>query len=240
IPKDCKRNSREMQLQGSMIPKDCKRNSREMELQGSMNLICQASIGTLPDFVLAAQRERRAAFKLTRQDRATRGEGVGSEAEREGRVGDGVGEEGLDRPVGVGEGESKTAQYKMHSSTVEFYVYDSANEKMGRVKLKMQTLESTGNRQVTYSKRRSGIIKKARELSILCGIDIILLMFAPNGRPTMFSGVHSKVDEVITKFAQLSPYERKMESLELNALNFTNVVFPSKPLEEVSVFVEKF
>ncbi|KAK2987847.1 hypothetical protein RJ640_010629 [Escallonia rubra] len=88
---------------------------------------------------------------------------------------------------------------------------------MGRVKLKMQTLESTGNRQVTYSKRRSGIIKKARELSILCGIDIILLMFGPNGRPTLFSGVHSKVDEVITKFAQLSPYERlkrKMESLE--------------------------
>ncbi|KAK3038226.1 hypothetical protein RJ639_029666 [Escallonia herrerae] len=96
--------------------------------QGGRNLNTNASIGTLPDLVSAAHRERRAAFKPARQDRATGGEGVGSEAEREGRVGDVEGEEGLDGPVGVGEGKSKT-QYKRHSSTVEFYVYDSANEK---------------------------------------------------------------------------------------------------------------
>ncbi|KAI4303789.1 hypothetical protein MLD38_039382 [Melastoma candidum] len=88
---------------------------------------------------------------------------------------------------------------------------------MGRVKLKIKRLESSGNRQVTYSKRRLGILKKARELSILCDIDIILLMFSPTGKPTLFHGERSNIDEVITKFAQLTPQERakrKLESLE--------------------------
>ncbi|EOY21890.1 AGAMOUS-like 65, putative isoform 1 [Theobroma cacao] len=88
---------------------------------------------------------------------------------------------------------------------------------MGRVKLKIKRLESTSNRQVTYSKRRTGILKKAKELSILCDIDIILLMFSPTGRPTLFHGEHSNIEEVIAKFAQLTPQERakrKLESLE--------------------------
>ncbi|KAK9278393.1 hypothetical protein L1049_027958 [Liquidambar formosana] len=88
---------------------------------------------------------------------------------------------------------------------------------MGRVKLKIKRLESTSNRQVTYSKRRSGILKKAKELSILCDIDIVLLMFSPTGRPTLFHGARSNIDEVIAKFAQLTPQERakrKLESLE--------------------------
>lgn len=89
---------------------------------------------------------------------------------------------------------------------------------MGRVKLKIRRLESSSNRQVTYSKRRSGILKKAKELSVLCDIDIILLMFSPSGKPTIFRGAHSNIDEIIAKFAQLSPQERakrKLESLEV-------------------------
>lgn len=88
---------------------------------------------------------------------------------------------------------------------------------MGRVKLKIKRLESSSNRQVTYSKRRSGILKKAKELSILCDIDIALLMFSPTGKPTLFHGERSSIEEVIAKFAQLTPQERakrKLESLE--------------------------
>ncbi|CAH8252769.1 unnamed protein product [Arabidopsis lyrata] len=88
---------------------------------------------------------------------------------------------------------------------------------MGRVKLKIKRLESTSNRQVTYTKRKTGILKKAKELSILCDIDIVLLMFSPTGRATAFHGEHSCIEEVISKFAQLTPQERtkrKLESLE--------------------------
>ncbi|XP_073226838.1 agamous-like MADS-box protein AGL65 isoform X3 [Cicer arietinum] len=89
---------------------------------------------------------------------------------------------------------------------------------MGRVKLKIKKLESTSNRHVTYSKRKSGILKKAKELSILCDIDILLLMFSPTGKPTLLQGERGNMEEIIAKFAQLSPQERaksrKMESLE--------------------------
>ncbi|XP_058096406.1 agamous-like MADS-box protein AGL65 isoform X3 [Magnolia sinica] len=88
---------------------------------------------------------------------------------------------------------------------------------MGRIKLKIKRLENTSGRQVTYSKRRAGILKKAKELSILCDIDIALLMFSPSGKPTLCLGERSNIEEVIAKFAQLTPQERakrKLESLE--------------------------
>ncbi|KAJ6842992.1 agamous-like MADS-box protein AGL30 [Iris pallida] len=88
---------------------------------------------------------------------------------------------------------------------------------MGRVKLKIKRLDNTSGRQVTYSKRRAGILKKAKELSILCDIDILLLMFSPTGKPTLCLGDRSNIEEIIAKFAQLTPQERakrKMESLE--------------------------
>ncbi|KAK8931131.1 MADS-box transcription factor 16 [Platanthera zijinensis] len=59
---------------------------------------------------------------------------------------------------------------------------------MGRVKLKIKRLENLSGRQVTYSKRRAGILKKTKELSILCDIDILLLMFSPTGKPTLCLG----------------------------------------------------
>ncbi|KAI9387424.1 hypothetical protein POPTR_010G167300v4 [Populus trichocarpa] len=87
---------------------------------------------------------------------------------------------------------------------------------MGRVKLKIKKLENTNGRQATFAKRKHGIMKKANELSILCDIDIILLMFSPTGKPSLCKGA-SSIEEVITKFAQLTPQERakrKLESLE--------------------------
>ncbi|KAK8571373.1 hypothetical protein V6N13_103499 [Hibiscus sabdariffa] len=59
---------------------------------------------------------------------------------------------------------------------------------MGRVKLQIKRIENTTNRQVTFSKRRNGLIKKAYELSVLCDVDVALLMFSPSGRLSLFSG----------------------------------------------------
>lgn len=84
------------------------------------------------------------------------------------------------------------------------------------MKLKIKKLENTNGRQATYAKRKHGIMKKANELSILCDIDIILLMFSPTGKPSICKGTRS-IEEVISKFAQLAPQERakrKLESLE--------------------------
>ncbi|KAE8670806.1 hypothetical protein F3Y22_tig00112079pilonHSYRG00011 [Hibiscus syriacus] len=64
---------------------------------------------------------------------------------------------------------------------------------MGRVKLQIKRIENDTNRQVTFSKRRNGLIKKAYELSILCDIEIALIMFSPSGRVSHFSGKKSLV-----------------------------------------------
>lgn len=58
---------------------------------------------------------------------------------------------------------------------------------MVRKKLLMKKIDNPSSRQVTYSKRRDGIVKKATELSVLCGTDVGLLMFSPTGRLTCFA-----------------------------------------------------
>ncbi|RWW71995.1 hypothetical protein BHE74_00020226 [Ensete ventricosum] len=58
-----------------------------------------------------------------------------------------------------------------------------------RAALQIKRIENNTNRQVTFSKRRNGLIKKAYELSVLCDIDIALIMFSPSGRLSHFSGL---------------------------------------------------
>ncbi|XP_007043954.2 PREDICTED: agamous-like MADS-box protein AGL27 isoform X1 [Theobroma cacao] len=58
---------------------------------------------------------------------------------------------------------------------------------MGRRKVQMKRIEDKSSRQVTFSKRRSGLIKKARELSVLCDVEIALVIFSSRGRLYEFS-----------------------------------------------------
>ncbi|KFK44321.1 hypothetical protein AALP_AA1G242900 [Arabis alpina] len=79
---------------------------------------------------------------------------------------------------------------------------------MGRVKLEIKRIENTTNRQVTFSKRRNGLIKKAYELSILCDIDIALIMFSPSDRLSLFSG-KTRIEDVFTRFINLPNQEQE-------------------------------
>ncbi|KAL0544474.1 hypothetical protein IC582_019590 [Cucumis melo] len=78
---------------------------------------------------------------------------------------------------------------------------------MGRVKLQIKRIENTTNRQVTFSKRRNGLIKKAYELSILCDIDIALIMFSPSGRLSQFSG-RRRIEDVLARYINLPDHDR--------------------------------
>ncbi|OMO94196.1 Transcription factor, MADS-box [Corchorus olitorius] len=79
---------------------------------------------------------------------------------------------------------------------------------MGRVKLEIKRIENNTNRQVTFSKRRNGLIKKAYELSILCDIDIALIMFSPSGRLSHFSG-RRRIEDVFSRYINLPDQERE-------------------------------
>lgn len=54
--------------------------------------------------------------------------------------------------------------------------------KMGRGKTEIKRIENTTNRQVTFCKRRNGLLKKAYELSVLCDAEVALIVFSTRGR----------------------------------------------------------
>ncbi|KAJ3675737.1 hypothetical protein LUZ60_004779 [Juncus effusus] len=63
---------------------------------------------------------------------------------------------------------------------------------MGRNKLKIEKLSTNEGRQVTYSKRKGGIMKKAKELSVLCDVDVLLLAFSNTGKASLCLGENRK------------------------------------------------
>ncbi|KAL7142261.1 hypothetical protein ABFS83_08G112100 [Erythranthe nasuta] len=71
---------------------------------------------------------------------------------------------------------------------------------MGRKKLAMRRIENPTSRQVTYAKRKDGIVKKANELSVLCDTDVALIMFSPTGRLTSFASTGSRVEDIFLRF----------------------------------------
>ncbi|KAL8161916.1 hypothetical protein V2J09_013405 [Rumex salicifolius] len=70
---------------------------------------------------------------------------------------------------------------------------------MGRRKVEIKRIEDKSSRQVTFSKRRSGLIKKARELSILCDVQLALIVFSARGRLYQFCSGAS-VSELLDRY----------------------------------------
>ena len=58
---------------------------------------------------------------------------------------------------------------------------------MGRGKVELKRIENSTSRQVTFSKRKNGLLKKAFELSILCDAEVALLIFSPSGKAYQFA-----------------------------------------------------
>ncbi|EHA8591311.1 MADS-box transcription factor 2 [Cocos nucifera] len=63
---------------------------------------------------------------------------------------------------------------------------------MGRGKIEIKRIENSTNRQVTFSKRRNGIIKKAREISVLCDSQVSVVIFSSSGKMSELSRLLEK------------------------------------------------
>ncbi|KAE9615463.1 putative transcription factor MADS-type1 family [Lupinus albus] len=53
---------------------------------------------------------------------------------------------------------------------------------MGRGRVQLKRIENKINRQVTFSKRRGGLLKKAHEISVLCDAEVALIVFSNKGK----------------------------------------------------------
>ncbi|KAL6213205.1 hypothetical protein ACLB2K_012652 [Fragaria x ananassa] len=73
----------------------------------------------------------------------------------------------------------------------------------GRQKVEMVKMANDSNLQVTFSKRRSGLFKKASDLCTLCGAEIAIIVFSPGRK--VFSFGHPCVESVIERFLTRNP-----------------------------------
>ncbi|GMI97429.1 AGAMOUS-like 62 [Hibiscus trionum] len=80
------------------------------------------------------------------------------------------------------------------------------NPVQGRRKIEMKKIAKKNNLQVTFSKRRAGLFKKASELCTLCGVDVAIIVFSPAGK--VFSFGHPHVESIVDRFLTRSPSVR--------------------------------
>jgi len=69
---------------------------------------------------------------------------------------------------------------------------------MVRGKTQMKRIENATSRQVTFSKRRNGLLKKAFELSVLCDAEVALIIFSPRGK--LYEFASSSMQETIGRY----------------------------------------
>lgn len=66
---------------------------------------------------------------------------------------------------------------------------------MSQKKIEIKRIADSSARQLTFSKRRRGLFKKARELSILCEADVALVVSSSNGKLYDYSSSSSMKDK---------------------------------------------
>ncbi|CAL5068259.1 unnamed protein product [Urochloa decumbens] len=71
---------------------------------------------------------------------------------------------------------------------------------MGRGKIVIRRIDNSTSRQVTFSKRRNGIFKKARELAILCDAEVGLAIFSSTGR--LYEYASTSMKSVIDRYGR--------------------------------------
>nr|ALI16960.1 dormancy-associated MADS-box transcription factor [Pyrus pyrifolia] len=98
-------------------------------------------------------------------------------------------------------------------------------------KIKIRRIDYLPARQVTFSKRRRGIFKKAEELSILCESEVAVIIFSQTGK--LFDYSSSSTKDVIARY-KLHTGGEKSDQITLHQLQSEkeNTIRLSKELED--------
>ncbi|XP_044492388.1 agamous-like MADS-box protein AGL15 [Mangifera indica] len=139
---------------------------------------------------------------------------------------------------------------------------------MGRGKIEIKRIENANSRQVTFSKRRAGLLKKAQELAILCDAEVAVIIFSNTGKLFEFSS--SGMKKTLSRYnkclnfpdisvAECTPekqYIKEVEALkddiaklqmkqlqlmgkDLNGLSFNDLQLLEQQLHEGMLLVKK-
>uniref|UniRef100_A0A0D6QRJ8 MADS-box domain-containing protein n=1 Tax=Araucaria cunninghamii TaxID=56994 RepID=A0A0D6QRJ8_ARACU len=88
---------------------------------------------------------------------------------------------------------------------------------MGQRKREIKKIGDAISRQVTFSKRRGGLLKKAKELSILCDATVSLIIFSSTGKLYEYSS--SNMQMIIERYLM---YPEELNSF-ISSIQRTNV-----------------
>ncbi|XP_038723768.1 agamous-like MADS-box protein AGL15 isoform X2 [Tripterygium wilfordii] len=99
---------------------------------------------------------------------------------------------------------------------------------MGRGKIEIKRIENANSRQVTFSKRRSGLLKKAQELSILCDAEVAVIIFSNTGKLFEFSSAGMN--------KTLSRYNKNLDASEAAVVEYKT---EKQDLKEVDVLKDE-
>ncbi|XP_061681948.1 myocyte-specific enhancer factor 2B [Syngnathoides biaculeatus] len=101
---------------------------------------------------------------------------------------------------------------------------------MGRKKIQISRILDQRNRQVTFTKRKFGLMKKAYELSVLCDCEIALIIFNSTNR--LFQYASTDMDKVLLKYTEYSePHESRTNTDILETLRRKGLDLEASELE---------
>ncbi|KAG4123502.1 hypothetical protein ERO13_D11G330500v2 [Gossypium hirsutum] len=80
---------------------------------------------------------------------------------------------------------------------------------MGRGKIEIKKIENLNSRQVTFSKRRNGLLKKAKELSILCDAEVGVIIFSSTGKVYQWSS--TSMEHTLSRYNKGMEEEHSLE-----------------------------
>nr|AQM52296.1 FUL1 [Monotropa hypopitys] len=87
---------------------------------------------------------------------------------------------------------------------------------MGRGRVQLKRIENKINRQVTFSKRRSGLLKKAHEISVLCDAEVALVIFSTKGKLFEYA-TDSCMESILERYERYSYSERQLVATDLDS-----------------------
>ncbi|XP_057427641.1 agamous-like MADS-box protein AGL62 [Lotus japonicus] len=77
-------------------------------------------------------------------------------------------------------------------------VFQQKKKSTGRKKIEIKKLVKDANKQVTFSKRRAGLFKKASELCILCNVQMAIIVYSPADK--LFSFGHPNTEAIVSRY----------------------------------------
>ncbi|KAK8609097.1 hypothetical protein V6N13_025404 [Hibiscus sabdariffa] len=114
---------------------------------------------------------------------------------------------------------------------------------MGRGKIEIKRIENSSNRQVTYSKRRNGIMKKAKEITVLCDAKVSLIIFARDAadlkvRCTYFMmNLSNEIDRIKKENDNMQIELRHLKGEDITSLPYKELMAIEDALENGLTYV---